>query len=521
MRRIDARFLVVLVLALSVSRPGQACPWDPPTDPCRTEAEIREMNEELELIEEVPAETDPEPENAPIEEDDNSAPDPTCEEVAQSLLEPDPDVRLSVLERLGSRPSDIEDCPQALGALARILRQETDAFLVYRGLIALAFTFEPSADLQDAVVGLLIHPSPDVRRFAAQILPGGDLEPRDQERVAALLPRERDPWVVLALAQMDPPGHEAEVRAALERLVSERGPASATALRVLMQDGQDVQTLLGAMQEGTTLRGVALDLMTRNVEDPSVQRALLQVLQHGSESERVQAAMALLWDDTATHGAAWRQVVLGADLSLRERAVLVLQASYREPWKSIACDAERADAELAGEVARVLAEKEHLYEVMNAWRPEEPSPEPGGWIEPEVGASTVRCASRPFGPPRPDHARIPAGTLFGSMHRFVQDGVEWVAEWDGTCWLRADSLAPEQREEDGDLGPLEADIPVWLLSHLQAALDAGDVELFDSVDGFTGIRLRDASAGLQSLWRSGQDGVLDVLATVEEKAQNR
>jgi hypothetical protein len=53
------------------------------------------------------------------------------------------------------------------------------------------------------------------------------------------------------------------------------------------------------------------------------------------------------------------------------------------------------------------------------------------------------------------------------------------------------------------------------------AIDAGDLELFDPVEGFTGVRLRDASPDLQARWRSGQDGVLRVLAAVEANARLR
>ena len=68
---------------------------------------------------------------------------------------------------------------------------------------------------------------------------------------------------------------------------------------------------------------------------------------------------------------------------------------------------------------------------------------------------------------------------------------------------------------------LEADVPLDVVGSLETAIHAGDLELFDPVEGFTGIRVRDASEDFQRRWRSGQDGVLQVLAAVEAHARLR
>jgi hypothetical protein len=74
--------------------------------------------------------------------------------------------------------------------------------------------------------------------------------------------------------------------------------------------------------------------------------------------------------------------------------------------------------------------------------------------------------------------------------------------------------------QDGD-EVLEADVPVEALDSLGTALAAGDLELFDPIGGFTGIRVRDASDAMVTRWISGDEGRRAVLAAVEVNARLR
>jgi hypothetical protein len=175
-------------------------------------------------------------------------------------------------------------------------------------------------------------------------------------------------------------------------------------------------------------------------------------------------------------------------------------------------------------VDRLLADEPNLSRAMAL--PDLPSFELArsseGTIRPQ-GQASVRCASRPFGPPRAAGARIQAGTSFYAEEWFTENGVAWLAGGeDPVCWIPANVLdredlpaAPSQEDV------LETDLPVEALADLQAALAAGDLEAFDPMPGYTGVRLRGATPEMRAKWKEGEKGRREILAIVEAKATRR
>ena len=247
-------------------------------------------------------------------------------------------------------------------------------------------------------------------------------------------------------------------------------------------------------------------------------------MQRASPEHRVMAARVLLHDQDAFTADAWQACVLDETLPVGDRAALVLEAGEMQGWKPIACMATRLDPRLSEEVDRYIGDAGLLSaaraRIAGTYDLDEPEPDIEGWIQPSPGQESVRCAARPLGKPR--DARLLRGETFNAMHSFTQEGMTWLADPRGRCWIPAHNLATEEPEAELDREKaLEADVSLDILNQIPTALAAGDLELFDPVEDFTGIRLRGASPDREALWRSGQRGVLQVLAAVEAEAQNR
>ena len=509
MRR-AAVLMCIVVLSIAPCRPTSACPWFPPPDPCGDP--LPEVLEDLDGKDALDTLREGEPKATSL----------TCDQIRGALEDPDPEVRLRAIEELGAVAVENDGCPEALWALGAILRHEPDPFLLYRALSIAYPVDDLYAPHLTAVVDLLEHDSADVRRRVAELLRLVPVDPENELRVVRALLREDDPFIRLELARGGLERDLPEARDALHALVRGGGPGSSWALRLLAQLDDSLQPILDALDRGGPLRAAAIDLLGSKTGSSAAQQVLLSLVRDGSPRERLQAAELLVTSETATASDAWQQVVADRALPASDRAVLVLLAGEVDAWQSLACDAKRSDAVLAAEIARILADQEHIFDVMHSLRASEPPTDRSGPLEPMEGATTVRCASRPNGAPRPGRVRLPAGALFQGFQRFTEDGVPWVADWDGRCWVRADAVNPRGEARAPGVGDvLEADVSLETLEQLPAALAASDLELFDPGPGVTGIRVRSATPELAASWRRGEEGRRQVLRQLEANARLR
>ncbi|HEX5041586.1 MAG TPA: HEAT repeat domain-containing protein [Candidatus Polarisedimenticolaceae bacterium] len=455
-----------------------------------------------------------------IEEDDEDDPTPECLDVVRGLHAPSGEVRLAVLEAIESYDVQVGQCRQAITAFEHFLLHEPDAFLVYSALN----DPEPLVLPVHAPVflDLLAHPSPEVRRAAAEHLREAEIDPASVERLLQALAEETDPWIRVALAQALPEEHASEARAALLSVMRRQEPGSVRALYTLADSSMPAGPLLEALRLNDRLRATAIDLLGARVEEPAVRGALEEMMKRGSAEYRVRAARVLLLDPDAPTADAWQAAVLDERLPVEDRAALVLEAGGVQGWRAIACDATRLDPRLSDEVDRFIDQptlfSSARVHLVGTFDPDGPERDIEGWILPSPDQQSVRCAAQPYGKPR--DARLPRGEAFEATHAFTQDGVTWLADARGECWIPAANLAIEEPEPDGD-ATLEEDVSLDVVDQLTAARAAGDLELFDPLEGFTGVRVRGASPERQALWRSGRVGVLQVLTAVEADAQRR
>jgi hypothetical protein len=115
---------------------------------------------------------------------------------------------------------------------------------------------------------------------------------------------------------------------------------------------------------------------------------------------------------------------------------------------------------------------------------------------------------------------LPAGAPFSSEESFTQDGIVWLREH--ACWIPEDVLSTGgPPDASWPAGLLEADVPAGMLGSFQTAINAGALETFDPMDGFTGIRLRGANPYFRVRWHSGERGVREILTAVDAEVQNR
>jgi len=513
MRRLKTVWMLFVLAGFA--HPGWTCPWVPPTDPCLSEEQIEAQYQarQEEAVSEVVIET---PGTEPVEEASVD-----CEDAVRRLQDADPDVRLSVLDQVAQQDLDLDDCANALAAFQALLRSETDTFVLYRALLLLQmgdYDQEP-----EVTVRLLRHPSTDVRHIAARLSLIDSMSEEQEAEVAKALAREKDPWIRFTLATFEPEASDPEpFTDALLQLVREGGETAAAALRTLENRNSEPKLLLEALSGGDVLRAVALDFLPtylgRLGDRRDIRDALLRILREGSLEEQIHVASDLPYDPSGASREAWVQFVGDASLPVRTRALLVLHASDAPGWRDTACAVKRGDPSLSVEMDAILADEEHLYEAMQSLFTSRAEPDDGsGTLD-----RSVRCAFRPDGPPRPGHPRLAAGTSFAVFHTFREGGVEWVSEWDGTCWIPADVVhSDDSTAAAPPADVLEADVSVDALDALQVAIDAGDLELFDPGEGFTGVRLREVSPEQRALWQSGQDGIVQVLAALEADARQR
>jgi len=522
--------LVFSMVALAANpEPGWSCSASPPplTDPCQppsrsrsqpaeteTEADASAwMESEMETVETVTVVSGPE-EGEEDEEEDAEA-EAACQDLRLSLQDRDPEVRRTALEGVIDEAVDLEDCPRAVDVLRARLHDENDAFLLYRTIEALGGALEEPLELLD----FLEHPSVDIRRKIAEILDGEIFEPDQAERVLSAIKAEPDPWVRLAIAQLEPEGKEVEVGEVLARTVREDGPTAAAALESLWSVTEAWQPVLHALERRGAVRSVAIQILEAHAEDAQARRGLLHILEEGEQTERLHAAWALMGDAFAEEAAAWLGAMRDPKLPVRFRAGILLRQDLSDAWRGLACQAKTADPALFSLVDQVLVDPSLLPPL---GLPALPRVDRESRLEGTVrgdGGASVRCATRPSGPPRPGEARLFAGMPIVADDAFTQDGVAWVRDRDG-CWLPSTMVNTTGPPDLGAAtGVLEADVPLDFASSERTAVAAGDLELFDPVEGYTGVRLRGASPELQRRWRSGYEGVLDVLDMVEANAQ--
>jgi len=435
-----------------------------------------------------------------------------CAEIRERLEDPDPERRLAVLEEMAGGSLDLGGCTEAADALLRMLDEERDAFVLYRTMQAV----ERQLHQPSHILAFLDQPSADVRRRAAEVLRGQTLEREQEEKMLAAMRQERDPWTRLAMASVGLETHSAERIAVLSELIREGGPTAGPALLAWTYTDGDVRPVLEVLERPGPLRSPVLFILSQRGGEPRVREALLRVLRTGSIEEGTLAAYGLISDPGAGSAPEWLEFVLDPRIQISSRVSLALRAEREEPWKLVASQAMRTDPALSEAVEAVSSGQATRAELaVPGWNLLWPS-RPRGTLAPKDQA-TVRCATRPAGSPLAGVSRLPAGVPFSTEESFTQEGAVWLREH--ACWVREDVLnttSPPETSWPTDL--LEADVPAEILGALGGALATHALETFDPIAGFTGIRLRDASQEFQARWRSGQEGVLQVLAAVEANA---